>query len=182
MKWCAAALLALAAAWACSTPPQLPGDRVIGSFAFETRPLPSEDGGCPFADEPGGVSSFVGTITSDSSTGAAYLVVGGFRHSGTLEGDQLDVASHTQAKLKGVCSGEAALSERIQARLVPEDLARVAGGCEELDGAVAPPRDGGADAGQLVALVCGTLSDEFTPNGDGGCACAVLYELAGRRQ
>ncbi len=188
MRW--AALLAAAGA-ACTNPPPIPGDQIIGSFAFETRLLPTPDGGCPLGgmEEVGdgglGPSNFTATISVRSSDQMAFLTVDGYDHRGTLVGDQLEVSARALAKLKGACAGDYYLEETIRARLVREDLAQAAGSCEGLDGAVAPASDGGSpDAAQLVMLVCGTLTDSFsTSDGlDGGCSCTLDYAVSGTRQ
>lgn len=194
-----ATLVLLAAlALACPSDNQSPGDVVLGDFTFEADPV---DGGCPFAGA-GEPLRFMGTLSLDSRTGAAWLTTNSYEHQGTFSTGSMSVRAEAERIAPLPCSGMTTnaapmrVIEEISARLYLEEEARAVGGCPwpvdaTPDGGMAWDSERLRDGGLDVRLVCGTLTDRFVPTEPSVCkgsndasvpfeGCEVLFKLSGR--
>jgi hypothetical protein len=170
------AVLALSLA-GCRDEERYPGDRVLGTYRFETTLVEDR---CQFDKNRRDPGAFAGTVSLDSSTGEAFLTVGRTTHRGRFDGARLTVESRAVRELPAPCGCRAILKEHVEGYLVTEAQASQASSCEGL------PSDGGtvSDAGTDFMLICGFLTDEVTGLTP-ACECepcVMAYSLSGRRQ
>ncbi len=171
----------------CLTQPEFPGDKVIGTFRFEPRLIPTQEA-CGFAGVET-IGPFVGTLSVDSATNRAWLTVDGSSREGTLDGQRFAVRSEGAREFtcgtdaEGVaCKG--LLRERVEGRLVGRLEASDSTTCDEAPGTGENAQDPDPNV-QDAVLVCGFLTDQLVAAADASCGCEpclFVYSLTGRRQ
>lgn len=210
---CAVLLVVLAG---CPPLPPPPGDEKLGEYTIAAEPVRAlDDGGvgelradgglwCPLIDVVPAAFRFSATVTRESSTGQAWLTLGGgYPRDAGWDGQVLD-SSAAVRRLFPSCGGcrPTIATERIRFSLLSRSQSEAVGrACpaNPLDGGVpAPPGpDGGITGpGQTVEgfdalYACGelefsvALQDAGAPEPDcaPGCDdCVVNYTLVGERR
>jgi hypothetical protein len=212
-RWCAALVVVLAG---CPPLPPPPGDEKLGEYTIAAEPVRGlEDGGvgalrpdgglwCPLVDVVPEAFRFSATVTRETSTGQAWLTLGGgYPRDAGWDGQVLDSVAAVR-RLFPSCGGcrTTIATERIRFALMSRSQSEAVGrACptNPLDGGVpAPPGpDGGITGpGQTAEgfdalYACGelefsvALQDAGAPEPDcaPGCEdCVVNYTLVGERR
>lgn len=195
--------LGLAAWAACTAPPPLPGNAVVGSFAFEAALAEEADDPCALArTDAGGLGSllFEGTLTVERATGRAFLArPDAPPHEGTLAGRAFSVGASAWRSFDAGC---ACMEETIRGRIIGE-AERLAVGRSCAANADAGDADAAGpplftDSGSDALLICGELVEVVPfpstckPADAGRCDgaalpddaawCRIVYRLLGERR
>lgn len=181
---------ALLMLFGCTVEAPIPGDEVIGSFAFTA--IRVEDG-CSFTEAQ---ESFVfdGTFSRESGSTRAYFTVNDVSHEGGFDGGEVHATMRVPRQFQACACTTSELEETIRVALVsPSQDARLGGRCPAapFDGGVPAPdtEDGGirataaGETGFDALRACGELVDAVIPGE--GCACApcrMTYRLEGVRR
>lgn len=173
----------------------MPGDEVMGTYAFEAAPLEQQ---CELSDVPATGFGFTGTFTRDSASTQAWFRLNNVVREGEFDGQVFRVGYaarrvFTDARCGG-CSTE--LSEVLTVAILSKSQNDAAG-----DGCPDSPLDGGVPQGAGVTppgpvangfdavRACGELENAVlaTPLEGEACApecgqCALRYRVNGARR
>ena len=181
---------------ACGGDVGIPGDEVIGRFAFTAELLP---GGCSFEELPQGDRfDFQGTFSRDTGGGGAWMTVGQVNRDGAWDGQRFDstASAPRRFEVKGGCS-QYDVEERLQVAVLSQSQdAALGGGCPEdahallADGAVPvdeaqgilPP--GPVELGYDAVRACGVITHRVRSTA--ACAtpvdCPLTWRVEGTRR
>lgn len=189
MRWLVplAAVLAIAA---CSSSANLPGQKVIGTYAFTAAPT---GGDCSFIEQPDGGFTYNATLSFDPGTSHGYVTINGVSRDAGFDGQVMDApASANRVFSECNCGNNVVVNERITVALLSaSQRAAVGGSCppNPLDGGVPAPNDAGIAAPSEVAsgfdapIACGVQTEDIVPGTGCSCAgCSLQYSVSGVRQ
>ncbi len=201
---CVLGALALGAAGvaACVQQTPLPGDEILGTFAFTATESADRDT-CGYEElvVDGGVFTFEATLSRQSGTGQAWMVVRGVLRDAGFDGQRFDSFATGPRRFANCgCEGvEVELQEHIAFTLLSNSQAvALNDGCPDggeppvnEDAGVYPPRS--TPSGFDARRACGEVRDELVPRPEGrvceladggvGCQpCVVRYQLEGVRR
>jgi len=188
------AALACLACLGCSGTPQLPGDQMMGAYAFNAELL---EAACEIPEVSGPDFSFQASFSRDSATGAAWFSLNRVLRDAAFDGQVLSTTYEAPRSFGEVCGGcTTTLQESVWVAILSQSQNEAAGdGCPEaaLDGGIpagpgiTPP--GSVSTGFDAVRACGELLDVVSATAlegqecDVRCGrCALRYRLAGARR
>lgn len=168
----AAAALGAGVLAACGGDASVPGDEVIGRFAFTAQMAAR---GCGFQEVPEGERfEFSGILSRDTGGGGAFLTVGSVNRDGAWDGQRFDSTATSQRRFeteKERCDNRYSVEERLHVAVLSQSQdASLGGACPEdpaallADGAVPVDEAGGVlppgprDLGYDAVRACGLVS------------------------
>ena len=172
--------LALLALSGCIEESTLPGDEVLGTFAFNASLVPGNN--CPAGEVSDAGIAFDGTLTRESEGGRAYFVVSGFARDAGFDGQRVSsVQRASQPGYMPSCGSTCTaveVEQTLRLLLLSSSQNELYGkdkSCAELldgglpaDGGAQPPGRG-ADGGFDAVRACGDMVNLKLP--DAGCTC-----------